>query len=52
MSLLKHRKKDIEFRSSLHDKAKKQETDAEAMLDKLRRKETKIKQLDRDLFSM
>ena len=42
MSLLRHRKKDIEFRSGLSEKTKKQETDVEVIKDKLKRKESKI----------
>ncbi len=52
MQMLKQRKKDIEFRSGLHDKSKKQETDSEVLVDKLKRKEARISYLDKELFNM
>ena len=51
-SMLRQRKKDLDFRSGLQDRFSKSEHDAEALLDKIARKDTKIKQLENNKFSL
>jgi hypothetical protein len=45
-TLLRQRRKDLEFRNGFQDKFKKYESDAEALQEKHRRSLAKIKQLE------
>ena len=51
-AMLRQRKKDIDFRSGLQDRFSKSEHDAEALIDKIARKDAKIKQLENNKFSL
>lgn len=50
--MLRQRRKDIEFRVGLQDRLKKNDTDAEAIVDKVVRKEMKIKQIENEKFQL
>lgn len=47
-AMLKHRKRDLEYRDGIQERQKKNEVDSQALLDKLARKEAKIQNIDKD----
>ena len=50
--MLRQRRKDIEFRVGLQDRLKKNDADAEAIIDKVARKDMKIKQIENEKFQL
>ena len=48
--MLKHRRRDLEFRDGIHERQKKTEVDSQALIDKLARKEAKIQSIDKDRY--
>lgn len=50
--MLRQRRKDIEFRVGLQDRLKKNDTDAEAIIDKVARKDIRIKQIENEKFQL
>jgi hypothetical protein len=48
--MLKHRKRDLEYRDGMQERQKKTEVDYQALLDKLARKEAKIQNIDKDRY--
>ena len=51
-TMLRQRQKDIDFRSSLQDKFKKNDNDSEMLKEQITRKTQKIQQLDKDRYSL
>ena len=49
-AMLKHRKRDLEYRDGIQERQKKTEVDSQALVDKLARKEAKIQNIDKDRY--